>query len=128
MIKKCVKSITALVLSTVMGVELMPVSVFAESEPVLLEYITPNEENDNTFSMATISNSVDEGGKYIITVVRNNAETKASVFLKTVDMSAKYGEDYIISDKNYETVAEKTNGTILEQSADLEEQDRKSVV
>ena len=52
---------------------------------------------------------MDEGGKYIITIVRSGAaEDTASVDLKTVDVSASYGKDYIISDGRYTTETTET--------------------
>jgi len=128
MIKKYFRTVISLILIVTMVMELMPLSVFAQSlkdENILLECDEPNEENDKSFSIATMSSPVDEGKKYIITIVRNNADTKASVFLKTIDISAKYGEDYIINDKNYEVSVKETNKTILEQSADIKEQEER---
>jgi len=125
MIKKYFRTVISLILIVTMVMELMPLSVFAQSLTdgnILLECDEPNEEKDKSFSIATISSPVDEGKNYIITIVRNNTDTKASVFLKTIDISAKYGKDYIINDKNYEVSVEEKDKTILEQSADIKEQ------
>ncbi len=115
---------TALVLCAALLVSCMPVLGFASSseEAVMLEYVYP-EDGDNMFSIATQSAAVDERGKYTVVVVRSGlADDAASVELKTVDVSAAYGEDYVISVAGEAADASETSGTLFEQSADQEKQ------
>lgn len=116
---------TALILCITMLIGCMPVLGFASSdsgEPIVLEYVYP-EDGDNMFSIATQSAAVSESGKYTVVVVRSGqAADTASVELKTVDISAVYGEDYVISVGSSPTDITETDGTLLEQAADYEEQ------
>ena len=51
----------------------------------------------------------------IVTIYRDgDASKEASVKVKTVDVSAVYGKDYVMDDDRYETVTVKTEGTIME--------------
>ena len=126
--KRMLKSVTSFFISMVTAVSgnIIPISVFAEiaesNNPILLSKEIPLEENDKAISIATLSSNVDEGKKYIFTLIRNNSEGDAEVSLKTIDLSAKYGEDYIISDTDYITEETSSELTILEQSADIKEQ------
>lgn len=115
---------TALVLCAALLASCMPVLGFASSseEAVILEYVYP-DDGDNMFSIATQSAAVDERGKYTVVVVRSGlADDAASVELKTVDVSAAYGEDYVISVAGEAADASETSGTLFEQSADQEKQ------
>lgn len=99
--------------------------VFADEEPVLLEtQKLENVEYDENISytmMGTVQSEVDERGRYIITVYRcGNTSVESAVDLKTADVSAKYGIDYIIDDDRYTTETAETDGTLLELSADEE--------
>ena len=124
-----IKRILALILCFTMLAGCLPMLAFAEEETAqgssMLECVYP-EDDDNMFSFATQSSAVDEGGKYIITIVRSGAaEDTASVDLKTVDVSASYGKDYIISDGRYTTETTEANGTILKQVTDYDEQTKR---
>lgn len=115
---------TALVLCAALLASCMPVLGFASSseEAVILEYVYP-DDGDNMFSIATQSAAVDERGKYTVVVVRSGlADDAASVELKTVDVSAAYREDYVISVAGEAADASETSGTLFEQSADQEKQ------
>lgn len=115
---------TALILCLTMLIGCIPAIGFASNsdEPVTLEYAYP-EDGDNMFSIATQSAAVDETGKYTVVVVRSgSASDAASVELKTVDVSAVYGEDYVISADDGVTDISETGGTLLEQSANYQEQ------
>lgn len=118
------RRIVAIILILSLAIGTMPATVFAasEDEPVLLQCTYP-EDDENMFSIATQSASVNEKGKYIVTVVRSSdATNSASVSIQTVDISATYGEDYIISDDRYVTEVFETAGTVLQQSANKETQ------
>ena len=118
------RRIVAIILILSLAIGTMPATVFAasEDEPVLLQCTYP-EDDENMFSIATQSASVNEKVKYIVTVVRSSdASDSASVSIQTVDISATYGEDYIISDNRYVTEVFETAGTVLQQSADKETQ------
>ncbi len=115
---------TALILCMVMIIGCMPTIGFASNgeESIMLEYAYP-EDGDNMFSIATQSAAVDETGKYTVVVVRGgSASDAASVELKTVDVSAAYGEDYFVSIDDGTTDITETEGTLLKQAVDYEEQ------
>ena len=113
-------------LAAVMILGIIPnVPVFAEDEPVLLAtQKLENVEYDENISytmMGTVQSEVDERGRYIITAYRlGNTSIESSVELKTADVSAKYGVDYIIDDDRYTTEISETAATLLELSADDE--------
>lgn len=118
------RRIVSIILIIALMLGIIPSMAFANAEeaPVLLP-CTYLEDENNMFSTATQASSVDEKGKYIVTVVRSgDTADAASVNLFTVDISAAYGEDYIISDDRYETDVFETEGTVLQQSADKETQ------
>ena len=101
------------------------IPVFADDEPVLLNtQKLENVEYDENISytmMGTVQSEVDERGRYIITVYRcGNTSIESTVDLKTADVSAKYGVDYIIDDDRYTTETSETGTTLLELSADEE--------
>ena len=120
------KRIISAFLAAVMLSGVIPaMPVFADEEPVLLEtQKLENVEYDENISytmMGTVQSEVDERGRYIITVYRGgNTSVESAVDLKTADVSAKYGIDYIIDDDRYTTETAETDGTLLELSADEE--------
>lgn len=120
------KRIISAFLAAVMLSGIIPaMPVFADEEPVLLEtQKLENVEYDENISytmMGTVQSEVDERGRYIITVYRcGNTSVESAVDLKTADVSAKYGIDYIIDDDRYTTETAETDGTLLELSADEE--------
>lgn len=120
------KRVISAFLAAVMLSGIIPaMPVFADEEPVLLEtQRLENVEYDENISytmMGTVQSEVDERGRYIITVYRcGNTSVESAVDLKTADVSAKYGIDYIIDDDRYTTETAETDGTLLELSADEE--------
>lgn len=99
------------------------IPVFADDEPILLQTQKLDgmeyDENISYVMMGTVQSEVDERGRYIITVYRlGNTAIESAVDLKTVDVSAKYGVDYIIDDDRYTTETTETDTTLLEFSAD----------
>lgn len=79
------------------------------------------DEAYSYFSIGTVQSSVEERGRYALTIYRDgNTELEASVELKSVDVSAKYGEDYIMSEKSTREEEELTDKTLLEMVADEE--------
>ncbi len=69
--------------------------------------------------MGTYSASAKEPGKYVVTVYRQgDTNGSASVDLKTFDISAQYGEDYKITDSDYETEVIERDKTLLMLAAD----------
>ncbi|MCI5891907.1 MAG: S-layer homology domain-containing protein [Clostridiales bacterium] len=116
------KRIISVLLTAAMLVGLLPVlPVFAEEEPVLLEVQRLEDaEYDEALSyvmMGTVQSEVEERGGYILTVFREgNTSVESAVDLKTADVSAKYGVDYIIDDDRYVTETTETESTLLELS------------
>ncbi|MEE0059248.1 MAG: Calx-beta domain-containing protein [Acutalibacteraceae bacterium] len=81
------------------------------------------DEAYSYFSIGTVQSSVEERGKYALTIYRDgNTNSEASVELKSVDVSAKYAEDYIVLEKATQTEEELTDKTLLEMVADEENQ------
>ena len=112
----------ALVLAMTAGIfPAMP--VFAEEEATLIPTersgIEGLPEDGTYFTAGNSEVKVDEHGRYILTIYRDgDVSGENSVQLKTVDVSAIYGKDYIIDDDRYVAVASDTNGTIMERFAD----------
>lgn len=99
--------------------------VLAEDEPIILgtqrSEAADYDENYAYVMMGTVQSEVDERGRYVLTLYREgNTDIEASVVLKTADVSAKYGVDYIIDDGSFQTQEEETDGTLMELSADDE--------
>ena len=83
------------------------------------------DEAYSYFSIGTVQSSVEERGRYALTIYRDgNTELEASVELKSVDVSAKYGEDYIMSEKSTREEEELTDKTLLKMVADEENKKR----
>jgi len=111
-------------LCLVMLVQIVPTMAFAKEpeEQSALVYQDP-QDSENKISIACASSNVDEGGTYSFIVTRSSGETEeTSVILHTVDVSAAYGEDYNISVEGMDTQTLETDGTVLEQSTDTQEQ------
>ena len=103
---KTKKRVLSALLALSIAVGLAPVApAFAEEEP-----------SDGTYFTAGNSEAkVDEHGRYILTIYRDgNVSGESSVQLKTVDVSARYGKDYIIDDSRYSTDVTETDGIIME--------------
>ncbi len=121
-----VKRIISVLLTAAMLVGLLPVlPVFAEEEAILLEVQKLEDvEYDEALSyvmMGTVQSEVEERGRYILTVFREgNTSVESVVDIKTADVSAKYGVDYIIDDDRYFTETAETESTLLELSGNEE--------
>lgn len=127
--KKYLKSIASFIITIAMIFESILYTAFADtkvtdSDASVLDYIFPEEENENSISVGTLNVSVEERGSYIVTFVRNNNKGEAAFTFKTVGISAKYGEDYIIEDIDCVN-EEKKDKIILEQYSDTEEQKKR---
>lgn len=120
------KRIISAFLTAVMLLGIIPaMPIFAEEEPTLLQTQKLDnveyDENTSYTMMGTVQSEVDEKGRYILTVFRSGkTDIESTVDLKTADVSAKYGVDYVIDDDRYTTQTEKTSGTLLELSANEE--------
>jgi|GEM_PF-1267145 len=116
--------ILSALLSLVMLVQLVPAAVFAaEPDEVIPLVFQDPQDSENKFSFACVSSDMDEGHTYSFTVTRSgDAAEAAAVELRTVDISAVYGKDYTVRVDGADTQLLKTGGTVLEQSADAEEQ------
>ena len=119
------KVISALLAGAMFAGMLPAMPAFAEEEPVLLEtQRLEGAEYDDDLSyvmMGTVQSEVEEHGRYILTIYRDgNTSSESSVELKTADVSAKYGIDYIIDDDRYTTDVTPTDSTLLELSANDE--------
>ena len=112
----------ALVLAMTAGIfPAMP--AFAEEEATLIPAeragIEGLPENGTYFTAGNNEVKVDEHGRYILTIYRDgDVSGENSVQLKTVDVSAIYGKDYIIDDNRYTTATKLTESTIMERFAD----------
>ncbi|MBQ6529319.1 MAG: hypothetical protein IJI39_00120, partial [Clostridia bacterium] len=96
---------------------------FAEEEATLIPAeragIEGLPEGGTYFTAGNNEVKVDEHGRYILTIYRDgDVSGENSVQLKTVDVSAIYGKDYIIDDNRYPTATKLTESTILERFAD----------
>ena len=60
--------------------------------------------------------TLEEQGRYALTVYRaGDLDGETTVELRTIDISAAYGRDYVVDDPRYETAASETEGTLMEQ-------------
>ncbi len=76
-------------------------------------------DGDSYAVMGTASTAVKNSGRYIATVYRKgDMSSPASVALKTIDISAGYGEDYKIDDSKYKTEVFKQEKNLLELAAE----------
>lgn len=76
---------------------------------------------DSYFVTGTSQETVEESGKYAITIYRlGNTEKESTVAIKSIDYSATYGKDYEIADDRYETEVFGMDKTLLEQTSDPE--------
>ena len=117
---KTKKRVLSALLALSIAVGLAPAApAFAEEEPALIPAERAGIEglpSDGTYFTAGNSEAkVDEHGRYILTIYRDgNVSGESSVQLKTVDVSARYGKDYIIDDSRYSTDVTETDGIIME--------------
>ena len=125
-----IKRSICILLSLSMMIGLLPSYAFAapEEEPTALggEVFTAPEGTEGTF-LAFAANGkeddtplsnwiLEERGRYAITVFRaGDLSGETTVDLRTLDISAAYGEDYRIDDPRYETEVRDTNGTYVRQ-------------
>lgn len=104
---------------------------YEERKPVLLELYTESEvysngenQDESRVAMLSQNSSVEEEGLYTVTLGRfGNAARTETVTLVTVDISAKYGEDYKIEDNNYTTTVTPQEMTVLESRQVADEAD-----
>lgn len=118
--KKLISMLLVVALLLSMG---MPYQAAEAVKPLLLETaeIDAPEGSSSYAYFGTLSSQVAETGSYVLTVNRGgNTETAGTVELKTVDVSARYGEDYTLTDKNYETTITPVEKTLLESGASQE--------
>ena len=67
--------------------------------------------------------AMEERGSYALTVFRaGDLSGETTVQLCSVDVTARYGEDYVVDDRSYETLTAETQGTLIEQSVPLTEE------
>ena len=99
------------------------VAILPSQMPVDVDSLSPDEEDKNVsfFVMGTGQETVQERGKYAITVYRfGNTDKESSVVVKTIDYSALYGKDYVVTDERFETETFSSEETLLQQSAKQE--------
>nr|MCR4923372.1 hypothetical protein [Lachnospiraceae bacterium] len=93
------------------------VKVLAEEIPATVQGTIP--DGVNYVVMGTTQAQVEEKGKYAITIYRvGDLDIETDINLKTIDVSASYGKDYIISDDRYSTEVLEVEGTLLQQSGE----------
>ena len=96
------KRLLSLILVTALFVSVVPMQAFAveEAEVYLPEIEIGNDILDyDVFYLATAAASVEESGNhaYLLRVGRGGpADSESSVLIKIADMTAKYGEDYVV--------------------------------
>ena len=126
----------SLLLTVAMLIGLLPYALAAPSQeeptPLTGDGITLPEDAEGTFLAFAANGSeedtplsnwiLEEQGRYSFTIVRaGDLSAETTVELRTIDVSATYGEDYRIDDPSYETDAFKTDGTLMEQYSGSEE-------
>ena len=114
--KQTMKRLLSLVLVAALFVSAVPMQVFAAEETeVYLPEISIGEDilNHDVFYLATQSAAIPEngGGVYLLRVGRGGpADSESSVLVKIADMTAKYGEDYIVRVRDERTKVENPEG------------------
>ena len=112
----------SLALAVALFVSVVPTQAFAaeETEIYLPEIKIGNDILDyDVFYLATAAASVEEGGNhaYLFRVGRGGpADSESSVLVKIADMTAKYGEDYVVRVRDERTKVDnpKDNFSLME--------------
>jgi len=100
--KRTLNRLLSLILTAALFVSVVPTQAFAveETEVYLPEIEIGSDILDyDVFYLATAAASVEEGGNhaYLLRVGRGGpADSESSVLVKIADMTAKYGEDYVV--------------------------------
>lgn len=130
--KRTLKKLLSLVLSAALFIGAVPAQAFAaEKTEVYLPEISIGEDilDHDVFYLATQSAAIPEngGGVYLLRVGRGgSADSESTVLVKIADMTAKYGEDYIVRVRDERTKVEnpEDNLSLMEmiEGSDFEQQ------
>ncbi|MEI3162417.1 MAG: S-layer homology domain-containing protein [Lachnospirales bacterium] len=129
MVKFKAKRLTALILSIVLVVSLIPVTANAAEDIISIEETVDIQTIDeNTFSLMTDKADIEEGKSYYLTVRRNgDIEKPANVNISSQDITAKYNEDYEISVEDSKTNEFKTDETFIDKVVNNSLSDKDSI-
>ena len=116
------KKLLSLVLVAALFVSVVPTQAFAveETEIYLPEIEIGNDILDyDVFYLATAAASVQEGGNhaYLLRVGRGGpSDSESTALIKIADMTAKYGEDYVVRVRDERTKVDnpKDNFSLME--------------
>ena len=116
------KKLLSLVLVAALFVSVVPTQAFAveETEVYLPEIEIGNDILDyDVFYLATAAASVEESGNhaYLLRVGRGgSADSESTALIKIADMTAKYGEDYVVRVRDERTKVDnpKDNFSLME--------------
>lgn len=134
------KRVLSFVLTVVMVVTMLPTAALGaeKSNDSLKEQlrasISDEQYPDGLFGFGKTQLSVKEGKKTKITVVRQgNTDKKATVHFKAIDVSAVYGEDYILTVKHSSVKKEQlepaeATDTLMENNASVGDADTEVIV
>ena len=130
--KRTLKKLLSLVLSAALFIGAVPAQAFAaEKTEVYLPETSIGEDilDHDVFYLATQSAAIPEngGGVYLLRVGRGgSADSESTVLVKIADMTAKYGEDYIVRVRDERTKVEnpEDNLSLMEmiEGSDFEQQ------
>ncbi|MBR2717353.1 MAG: hypothetical protein IKD79_06420 [Oscillospiraceae bacterium] len=134
--KAFAKRSVSFLLTVAMLAGLLPYALGAPSretpEPLAGQGIALPEDAEGTF-LAFAANAkadgtpaasweLEERGRYALTICRaGDLSGETTVELRTIDLSASYGEDYRLDDPRYDTEVYATGGTLMEQYSGSEE-------
>ncbi|MBO4787561.1 MAG: S-layer homology domain-containing protein [Lachnospiraceae bacterium] len=114
--KQTLKRLLSLVLVAALFTSIVPTQAFAaeQGEVYLPQIAIGNDILDyDVFYLATASASIEENSRlvYLLKVGRGGpADSESSVLVKIADMTAKYGEDYIVRVRDERTKVENPEG------------------
>ncbi|MCR5339222.1 MAG: hypothetical protein K6E75_11770, partial [Lachnospiraceae bacterium] len=126
MVKKLLKRTMSMLLATSMILTGLPAYAAAPQDDENLKEqlrtaVSDEEYPNGLFGFYKTQLTVDEGGKTSILLCRQgNTDTEATVHFKAIDISAKYGDDYLLT-VNHSTLkkeqlkADEDAGTLMEQ-------------
>lgn len=130
--KRSLNKLLSLVLVAALFISATPVQAFAaEKTEVYLPEISIGDDilDYDVFYLATASAAIPEngGGVYLLRVGRGgSADSESTVLVKIADMTAKYGEDYIVRVRDERTKVEnpEDNLSLMEmiEGSDFEQQ------
>lgn len=111
------RKILSFLLAVLLCVQLLPLrSLAAETEKTVLTQTVQDEDilRNDVFYLAASSVSIEEGGhrSYLLRVGRGGVgESGASVHVRISDVTAKYGEDYLVREYGEKDVPEESDGS-----------------